>query len=74
MDFYADAMNYPPAAKEFRDIVYEKLQLIGENPYMYGVPDNLPDFAKMGYIKRWYISTMRFCTWLTGKWCRSSMW
>lgn len=51
MDFYVDAMNYPPAAKEFRDAVYEKLQLIGENPYIYGMPDNLPNFAEMGYRK-----------------------
>jgi plasmid stabilization system protein ParE len=45
------SMNYPPAAKEFRDAVYENLQLIGENPYMYGVPDNLPGFLEMGYRK-----------------------
>ena len=51
IDFYVYAMNYPPAAKEFRDAVYEKIQGIGENPYMYGFPDNLPDFVKMGYRK-----------------------
>ena len=36
IDFYIVAMNYPPAAKEFREAVYEKLQLIADNPYMYG--------------------------------------
>lgn len=51
MDFYIDAINYPIAAKEFRDAVYEKLQLIEENPYMYGIPDNLPNFAELGYHK-----------------------
>lgn len=51
MDFYIESMNYPPAAKEFRDAVHEKLQLIGDNPYMYGMPDNLPNFAELGYHK-----------------------
>ena len=51
VDFYVDAMNYPPAAKEFRDAVYEKLQVINQNPYMYGIPDNLPAFAEVGYHK-----------------------
>ena len=44
-------MNYPPAAKEFRDAVYQKIQDISQNPFMYGVPDNLPSFAKLGYRK-----------------------
>ena len=51
IDFYVDTMNYPPAAKEFRDAVYEKLQVISKNPHMYGNPDNLPGFAEMGYRK-----------------------
>jgi len=51
MDFYIDVMNYLPAANEFRDEVYEKLKSIGENPYMYGIPDNLPNFAELGYRK-----------------------
>lgn len=51
IDFYIDNMNYPPAAKNFRDAVYEKLLLIGENPYIYSIPDNLPNFAELGYHK-----------------------
>ena len=51
IDFYVYSMNYPPAAKEFRDAVYQKIQDISQNPFMYGVPDNLPSFAKLGYRK-----------------------
>lgn len=51
INFYIDTMNYPLAAKDFRNAVYEKLLIIGENPYMYSYPDNLPNFADMGYRK-----------------------
>lgn len=51
IDFYVYAMNYPPAAKEFRDALYEKIHDISQNPYMHGIPDNLPSFAKLGYRK-----------------------
>lgn len=49
--FYIESMNYPPAAKEFRDDLYEELQIIKENPFMYGAPVNLPNFAELGYHK-----------------------
>jgi len=51
MDFYIDAMNWPPAATEFKEAFQEKLPLIGANPFMYGIPDNLPQFAALGYRK-----------------------
>lgn len=51
MDFYIDAMNWPPAAVEFKDAFQAKLPVIQSNPHMYGIPDNLPQFAALGYRK-----------------------
>lgn len=59
MDFYINAMSWPPAAIEFKEAFQEKLPLIEANPFMYGIPDTKTHHRTLFLFKR-LASVVRF--------------
>ena len=48
VEFY---IEYPQAARDFLADFDDKVKMISDNPYMYPIPSNLPNFSALEYRK-----------------------